>query len=54
MRLRIRARAETLKLSLQDVGRQMRQAFYGDEVQRVQRGRDDVRVMVRYPREERR
>ena len=50
MRLRIRAPAETLGLSLQDLGRQVRQAFYGDEAQRIQRGRDDVRVMVRYPR----
>jgi multidrug efflux pump subunit AcrB len=37
-----------------DVGRQVRQAFYGEEAQRIQRGRDDVRVMVRYPAEERR
>ena len=54
MRLHIRAQAETLGLSLQDLGRQVRQAFYGDEAQRIQRGRDDVRVMVRYPRDERR
>ena len=32
----------------------MRQAFYGEEAQRIQRGRDDIRVMVRYPRDERR
>ncbi len=32
----------------------MRQAFYGEEAQRIQRGRDDVRVMVRYPEAERR
>ena len=32
----------------------MRQAFYGEEAQRIQRGRDDVRAMVRYPRDERR
>ncbi|GIT13178.1 MAG: hypothetical protein CM1200mP34_5840 [Verrucomicrobiales bacterium] len=32
----------------------MRQAFYGDEVQRLQRGRDDVKVMLRYPSDERR
>ena len=32
----------------------MRQAFYGEEAQRIQRGRDDVRVMVRYPRDQRR
>ena len=54
IRLRIRARAETLGLSLQDLARQVRQAFFGDEAQRIQRGRDDVRVMVRYPREQRR
>ena len=36
------------------LGRQVRQAFYGDEAQRIQRGRDDVRVMVRYPEAERR
>ncbi|MGH0037155.1 MAG: efflux RND transporter permease subunit [Myxococcota bacterium] len=46
--------AEALGLSLHDLGNQVRQAFYGHEVQRVQRGRDDVRVMVRYPIEERR
>jgi multidrug efflux pump subunit AcrB len=32
----------------------VRQAFYGEEVQRIQRGRDDIRVMVRYPESERR
>jgi len=32
----------------------VRQAFYGEEGQRIQRGRDDVRVMVRYPELERR
>ena len=30
------------------------QAFYGEEAQRIQRGRDDIRVMVRFPRDERR
>ena len=54
MRLGIRPAAETLGLTLQDLGRQVRQAFYGEEAQRIQRGRDDVRVMVRYPREQRR
>ena len=54
MRLGIRPPAETLGLTLQDLGRQVRQAFYGEEAQRIQRGRDDIRVMVRYPREQRR
>ena len=53
MRLDIRPAAETLGLTLQDLGRQVRQAFYGEEAQRIQRGRDDIRVMVRYPREQR-
>ena len=41
-------------LTLNDLARQMRQAFYGDEAQRVQRGRDEVKVMVRYSEAERR
>ncbi|MCY3623799.1 MAG: efflux RND transporter permease subunit [Gammaproteobacteria bacterium] len=43
-----------LGLTLSDVGRQVRQAFYGEEAQRVQRGEDDLRVMVRYPADARR
>ena len=54
MQLGIKPAAETLGLTLQDLGRQVRQAFYGEEAQRIQRGRDDIRVMVRYPRDERR
>jgi multidrug efflux pump subunit AcrB len=46
--------AESLGISLEDLARQVRQAFYGHEAQRIQRGRDDVRVMVRYPAHERR
>ncbi len=51
--LTIQPSAESLGLSLQDMGRQVRQGFFGEEAQRIQRGRDDVRVMVRYPAEER-
>ncbi len=43
-----------LGLTLNDLARQARQAFYGEEVQRVQRGAEDIRVMVRYPEAERR
>ena len=46
--------ARTLGLSLVDLGDQVRQAFYGYEAQRIQRGKDDIRVMVRYPEGERR
>lgn len=46
--------AEQLGLTLQDVTRQVRQAYYGEEVQRLPRGGDEVRVFVRYPRDDRR
>lgn len=44
---------EALGLRLVDVATQIRQGFYGEEAQRLQRGRDEVKVMVRYPQEER-
>jgi len=53
IQLGIKPEAELLGLTAEDLGRQVRQAFFGAEAQRIQRGRDDVRVMVRYPREER-
>ncbi|MEO1304667.1 MAG: efflux RND transporter permease subunit [Pseudomonadota bacterium] len=40
-------------LTPNDVARQVRQTFFGDEVQRIQRGREEVRVFVRYPEEAR-
>jgi multidrug efflux pump subunit AcrB len=40
-------------LRLGEVASQVRRAFYGDEVQRLQRGDNEVKVMVRYPQAER-
>lgn len=54
VKLNIRESAKPLGLTLNDLARQVRQAFYGEEAQRIQRDSDDVRVMVRYPEEERR
>ncbi|MDT8384129.1 MAG: efflux RND transporter permease subunit [Gammaproteobacteria bacterium] len=54
IKLSLRPEAELLGLSTTELGRQVRQAFFGAEAQRIQRGRDDVRVMVRYPEAERR
>lgn len=54
LKLSILPSGEALGLSLGSLARQVRQAFYGEEAQRIQRGRDDVRVMVRYTEEERR
>jgi multidrug efflux pump subunit AcrB len=54
VKLSVKPTAEAFGITLVDLARQVRQAFYGEEAQRIQRGRDDVRVMVRYPKEDRR
>ena len=54
VKLSILPSGESLGLNLGSLARQVRQAFYGEEAQRIQRGRDDVRVMVRYTEDERR
>ncbi len=41
-------------LTASDLARQLRNGFFGEEVQRFQRGREEVRVMVRYPESDRR
>ncbi len=53
IRLRLKPGAETLGVSLAELGEQVRHAFFGAEAQRIQRGRDDLRVMVRLPAAER-
>lgn len=45
--------ASTLGISGSDVGRQLRAAYFGSEALREQRGRNEVKVMVRMPREQR-
>jgi multidrug efflux pump subunit AcrB len=54
LQLEILPSAEALGLTLADLARQVRQGFYGEEAQRIQRGRDEVKVMVRYPVADRR
>jgi multidrug efflux pump subunit AcrB len=53
IRFTLKPGAETLGIKLTDVTRQVREAFYGKEVQRLPRNGEDVRVMVRYPEEAR-
>ncbi len=45
--------ARSLGVTLDDLARQVRAAFYGAEALRIQRGRHEVKVMVRLPEEER-
>ena len=53
IQLAIKPEAEASGITLADLGRQVRTAFYGAEAQRIQRGDQEVKVMVRYPRSER-
>lgn len=53
LKLEILPAAEALGLRLNDIALQVRQGFYGEEIQRLQRGRDEVKVFVRYPQSER-
>jgi multidrug efflux pump subunit AcrB len=53
VRLRVKPEAEHLGIRLEDLAEQVRHAYYGDEVHRLQRGRNEVKVMVRLPRNER-
>ena len=49
MKIRLNANGRSLGLTQADLGRQIRQAYYGEEIQRIQRERDEVKVMLRYP-----
>lgn len=54
IQLKLLPEARNLGLTLNDLAGQVRSAFYGTEVQRIQRGPNEVRVMVRLPDNERR
>ena len=54
VKLSLLPEARHLGVTLNDLALQVRHAFYGAESQRLQRGKDDVRVMVRFPEDERR
>lgn len=49
----LKEKAKFLGLNIQEVLGQVRQGFFGSEVQRLQRGRDEVRVWVRYDQSDR-
>jgi multidrug efflux pump subunit AcrB len=49
VKLRLKPEARTLGLTEEGLGRQLRGAFYGSEALRLQRGRNEVKVVVRYP-----
>ncbi|MEC7993158.1 MAG: efflux RND transporter permease subunit, partial [Pseudomonadota bacterium] len=53
LNIRLKPGAQTLGVTLSDVSRQVRQSYYGEEVQRLPRQYGDVRVMLRYPQDAR-
>jgi multidrug efflux pump subunit AcrB len=53
LELSLKPRAAELGLTQSLLAQQIRQSFFGEEAQRVQRGIDDIRVMVRLPRKDR-
>jgi multidrug efflux pump subunit AcrB len=52
-RIHIKKGAKSLGITMADIATQIRQAYYGDEVLKIQRGKDDIKVMVRYSQRER-
>jgi multidrug efflux pump subunit AcrB len=53
IRFRLRPEASTLGLTVNDIAGQLHAAYYGEDSSPIQRGRDDIKVRVRYDREER-
>lgn len=53
LQLKLKPMARSLGLTLSDLSRQVRHAFYGAEALRLQRDQDEVKVLVRYPENER-
>ena len=53
LKLSVKPAGAALGLTLSSLARQVREAFFGAEAQRIQRGDSEVRVIVRYPREQR-
>jgi multidrug efflux pump subunit AcrB len=54
IQLRLKPEAQQFGLTVNDLARQVRSVFFGEEVQRIQRARNEVKVMLRYPKDDRR
>lgn len=53
LQLRLKDEARTMGLTVEDLARQVYAGYFGEEALRLQRGRDDIRVRVRYTEQER-
>lgn len=53
IQIKLKPKAYFLGLDQNAIANQVRQGFYGGQVQRLQSGKDEIRVWVRYPKEDR-
>ena len=53
IQIQLKPKAYFLGLSQAEIAKQIRQGFYGGQVQRLQQGKDEIRIWVRYPKEDR-
>ncbi|MEO1527183.1 MAG: efflux RND transporter permease subunit [Planctomycetota bacterium] len=52
-RLQVKDEAKAMGVSLSELSHTVRASYYGEEAMRLQRGRHEVQLRVRYPREQR-
>jgi multidrug efflux pump subunit AcrB len=53
VQIKLKPKAYFLGLSQNEIANQVRQGFYGGQVQRLQQGKDEIRLWVRYPKQDR-
>jgi len=53
LKLKLKPEARSLGVTAADLARQVRQSYFGDEALRIQRGKDEIKVMLRYTEKER-
>ncbi len=53
LKIELTKQGKLLGITKQEISQQVRAAIYGIEVQSIQRGRDDVKVMIRFPKKDR-
>ncbi|WP_421918525.1 efflux RND transporter permease subunit [Marinifilum sp.] len=53
VRLRLKPKAYYLGMNLRSITSQIRQGFFGGQAQRLQEGKDEIKVWVRYPKSDR-
>lgn len=53
LQIELKPKAYLLGLDHNEISTQIRQGFFGQEIQRIQKGPDEVKIWIRYPEEDR-